>query len=321
LLIYAAKRFAWAIVLCLALSLVTFVIFYVIPTNAVQVRGGGFTDLRKSSQLSGPMFEQYGQWLSHLVHGSLGRSFFSRKSVDAILLDAAPVTLSLTIGGAILWLLIALPLGILSALRPRSLVDRSATLVVLFGISVHPLWLGLILSYLFGFKLGVLPTTGYCDLINPPTSCGGPVQWFTHLLLPWFTFAAVFAALYTRMIRASVAEALHDEYVLQARAKGLSEWQAVRRHVLPNAMLPVVAMLAMDVGRFALPTALFVETAFGLPGLGKELYDSLTRNDLPVLVGIVVFTAFAIAMLNFLTELLYAVFDPRVQLRATAVPV
>jgi peptide/nickel transport system permease protein len=320
-LAFAVRRLLWAVALCLTLSLVTFVIFYVMPTEQVQARGGGFTDLGRASQLNGPIVQQYGQWLWHIANGSMGDSFFSRRDVNSIIGAAAPVTISLMIGGAIMWMLIAVPLGVLSALRPRSLLDRTATTFVLLGISVHPLWLGLILSWLFGFKLHVLPGQGYCDLINPATNCGGPVPWFTHMLMPWFVFALVFAALYVRMIRASVMESLHEDYVRSAHAKGLSEWGAVRGHVLPNALLPVIAMLAMDIGRFALPTALFVETAFGLPGLGKVLYDSLVRNDLPVLVGIVVFTAVTVVVLNLIADLLYAVLDPRVQLRAEAIPI
>jgi peptide/nickel transport system permease protein len=320
-LAYAVRRLGWAVALCLTLSIVTFVIFYVVPTNRVQTRGGGFTDLQKSSQLNGPIVHQYWQWLSRLGHGSLGRSFFSRRTVDSIIVDAFPVTVSLTLGGAIIWMLIALPVGVFSAMRPRSLIDRGATTLVLFGVSAHPLWIGLIFSWLFGFKLRWLPGGGYCDLVNPATSCGGPVAWFTHMLLPWVTFALVFTALYVRMIRATVTEALQEDYVRSAQAKGLSEWAAVRTHVLPNALLPVVAMLVMDIGRLALPTALFVETAFGLPGLGKVLYDSLQRNDLPVLVGVVVVSAAAIVVLNLVADLLYAVLDPRVKLRGEPVPV
>jgi peptide/nickel transport system permease protein len=320
-LAFVVRRLLWAGALCLTLSLVTFIIFYVIPTNQVQVRGGGFTDLRRASQLNGSIVQQYGQWVWHVAHGSLGKSFFSRRDVNSIIGSAAPVTISLTLGGAIMWMLIAVPLGVLSAMRPRSLLDRAATCLVLVGISAHPLWLGLIFSWLFGFKLHVLPGEGYCDLISPSTACGGPVAWFTHMLMPWFVFALVFAAIYVRMIRASVAESMEEDYVRSAYAKGHSEWSTVRRHVLPNALLPVVAMLAMDIGRFALPTALFVETAFGLPGLGKVLYDSLIRNDLPVLVGVVVFTAVAIVILNLVTDMLYAVLDPRVQVQAEAIPV
>lgn len=319
MVLYAIRRLGWALVLCLVLSLVTFIIFYVIPTNSVRLRGGTVTDLAGWTGVQGPFIQQYVEWLWHVLHGSFGDSFFARRTVNEIVLDAAPITIFLTIGGTIFWLAISIPLGILSALHPRSLVDRGATIVVLVGLSAHPLWLGLIFSWFFGFKLGVLPKSNYCDLINPDTECGGPVQWFTHMLLPWFTFALVFAAMYVRMIRASIAETLHEDYVRAARAKGLSEWSAVRRHVLPNAMLPVVAMVAMDVGRFALPTALFVETAFGLPGLGRVLYDSLIRQDLPVLVGVVTFTAIAVVVVNLAADLLYAVFDPRVTLTSSRI--
>jgi peptide/nickel transport system permease protein len=317
---FVVRRLLWAVALCLTLSLITFIIFYVMPTQQVQVRGGGFTDLRRSSQLNGPIVQQYGQWAWHVANGSLGESFFSRRDVNSIVGAAAPVTIALVIGGAVMWMLIAVPLGVLCAMRPRSFLDRSATTLVLFGISAHPLWLGLLFSWLFGFKLHVLPGQGYCDLISPDTGCGGPVAWFTHMLMPWFVFALVFAAIYVRMIRASVTESLHEDYVRSAYAKGNSEWGTVRGHVLPNALLPVIAMLAMDIGRFALPTALFVETAFGLPGLGKVLYESLIRNDLPVLVGVVVFTAAAVVVLNLIADLLYAVLDPRVTLQAEALP-
>lgn len=315
-----ARRLAWAVVLCLALSLVTFVLFYVIPQNSVRLRGSGVTDIEKWSKLHGSVVTQYGQWVWRMAHGSLDRSFYSRRPVTELISNAAPVTLSLTIGAAVFWMLLALPLGVFSAMRPRSLIDRSGMLVVLVGLSVHPIWLGLMLSYFFGYRLDLFPKGGYCDMFSPATSCGGPVQWAFHLLLPWVTFAMVFAALYTRMIRASVAETLEEDYVKQAEAKGLSEWQAMRAHVLPNALVPVVAMLAMDIGRLALPTALFVETAFGLPGVGRIFYQAILRNDLPVLTGIIVVSSLAVVAFNFLADLLYAVLDPRVRARVAAVP-
>jgi peptide/nickel transport system permease protein len=243
------------------------------------------------------------------------RSYVSRRPVRDIIRDALPVTLALTVGGAVFWLLIALPLGVLSAIRPRSLLDRTATVLVLVGISTHPLWLGLILSYSLGYQLHLLPSAGYCDLFSPVGSCGGPTQWFAHMLLPWFTFSLVFAALYVRMIRATVTETLQEDYVRFARAKGMSEWAVLRRHAQPNAFIPVIPMVAMDISRFALPTALFVETAFGLPGLGQTLRNALIRNDLPVIVGVVVVTALVIAIVNFVGELIQAAIDPRVKLQ------
>jgi peptide/nickel transport system permease protein len=320
-LAYTARRFGWALMLCLVLSLITFTIFYVVPRqHRVQRLRGTFVDVQRAQQFKGPVVVQYAHWVGAVAHGSMGRSYVNRRPVSDILAQATPVTLSLTIGGALIWMLIAVPLGIFSALRPRSTVDRSATALVLVGLSMHPLWLGLVLSYIFGYRLHALPMTGYCDMVHPETACGGPVQWFTHLLMPWFTFALVFAALYVRMIRASVTEALQEDYVRLARAKGMSEWAAVRRHALPNAFLVIVPMVAMDIARFALPTALFVETAFGLPGLGQVLRDALVRNDLPVIVGVVVVTAFVIACLNFVGELLQVFSDPRLKLQVKAQP-
>jgi peptide/nickel transport system permease protein len=315
-LAFALRRAAWALLLCLILSLFTFVIFYVVPRGQqTQQTRGRLADIQRTQQFSGPVFVQYARWVSAVAHGSLGRSYVSRRPVRDIIRDALPVTLALTVGGAVFWLLIALPLGVLSAIRPRSLLDRTATVLVLVGISTHPLWLGLILSYSLGYQLHLLPSAGYCDLFSPVGSCGGPTQWFAHMLLPWFTFSLVFAALYVRMIRATVTETLQEDYVRFARAKGMSEWAVLRRHAQPNAFIPVIPMVAMDISRFALPTALFVETAFGLPGLGQTLRNALIRNDLPVIVGVVVVTALVIAIVNFVGELIQAAIDPRVKLQ------
>ncbi len=239
MLAYTVRRFGWSIALCLILSLITFVIFYIVPRQGQVPRlQGSFTDVQRAEQFSGPVVVQYARWVEGVAHGSLGRSYVSRRPVSEILLGAAPVTLSLTLGGAVIWLLVSFPLGILSAVRPRSLVDRGATMLVLFGLSVHPVWLGLVLSFVLGYQLHLVPFAGYCDMFHSETACGGPVQWFTHLLLPWVTFAIVFAALYVRMIRASVIETIQEDYVRLARAKGITEWAAMRRHVLPNACCP-----------------------------------------------------------------------------------
>src|SRR5207237_10878534 len=147
---------------------------------------------------------------------------------------AAPVTASLVLGGALMWMLIALPLGILSALRPRSMIDRITMIFVLVGISAHPVWLGLVFSYIFGYKLGWTPITGYCNAINPVGGCGGPAQSAYHLILPWVTFALLFAALYARMIRANAMEALNEDYLRPARAQGASEARVMRSPLLRN---------------------------------------------------------------------------------------
>jgi peptide/nickel transport system permease protein len=317
-LAYLVRRLLWAFVLVLAVALVTFIIFFVIPTNRVgNVRHRETTtNINEAVGVHGPVYVQYVRFLWHLGHFSLGNSFRSQQSVRELVVTAAPVTASLVVGGAVMWLLIALPIGILTALRPRSLLDRTSTTLVLIGISVHPVWLGLMLLYLFGFKLHVFPLGDYCEAFNPPhgAACGGVVQWFWHLVLPWFTFACLYAALYVRMVRANVLEALSEEYVRTARAKGASELQVVRKHVLRNALLPVVTMLGMDIG-VAMGGTLFVENVFALPGLGKMMTRGLQTYDLPVLLGVVVVMTFSIVVLNVLVDICYTLCDPRVRAR------
>jgi peptide/nickel transport system permease protein len=319
---YLIRRLLWACVLFVAVTVVTYVIFYVIPADPAKLFAGKAArpeDVERVAAnlgLDRPFYVQYWKFFEKLVfHGSLGTSFASRQEVNTIVADAAPVTASLIFGGAIFWMLLAVPVGILSALRPRSLMDRAAMVFVLIGISAHPVWIGLIFSYFFGYKLGLTPIAGYCDVINPPlgANCGGPVQWAYHMLLPWATFMILFAALYVRMIRANVLEAMHEDYVRTARAKGAPEWVVMRSHVLRNAMLPVVTMLGMDIA-LGLGGAVFTETIYGLPGLGNVLINSLDGFDFPTTVGITVFGTTAIIIINLFVDLVYAVIDPRIRL-------
>jgi peptide/nickel transport system permease protein len=303
------------VVMFLAVTVVTFIIFFVIPSEDDQAslgRGGADVDIRTTVQIDGPLYQEYAEFLRKIVtQGSLGNSWVLRgQEVNEILVRAAPVTLSLVIGGALLWMLIAIPAGLLAALRPRSPFSRLSTVFVLIGISAHPLWIGLMLSYLVGSRLGLTPTGGYCEVFSPGGNCGGPAQWAYHLLLPWFTFAFMYAAIYMRMIRASTLETLDEDYVRTARAKGAPEWLVLRSHVLRNAMLPVVTMLGMDFA-VSLGATLFVETAYGLPGLGRLFATSLARRDFPVLLGITVYTTLVVIVVNFLIDILYGLIDPR----------
>jgi peptide/nickel transport system permease protein len=318
-------------VLFFAVTLVSYIIFFLVPAEPARLVAGpqappeAVERARKFLHLDEPVWQQYLRFLGNLAPvrfdglkpeaktPSLGRSFATRQEVNHIVKAAAPVTISLVIGGAILWMLIALPIGILSALRPRSLLDRGAMVFVLIGISAHPVWIGLLLSYFIGYRLGLTPLGGYCDLVNPSTDCGGPVQWAHAMILPWITFAILFAALYVRMIRANVLEAMNEDYVRTARAKGASEAIVMRSHVLRNAMLPVVTMLGMDIG-LAMGGAIFTESVFGLPGIGRTAVQALEGFDLPTVQGIVVFATVAIIVFNLAVDLLYAVIDPRIRL-------
>lgn len=321
---YLVRRVLWAALLFLVITFVTFVIFYIGPNNPARAVCGGdqakrecLVQATRKLGLNRPMPVQYGKFLERLVlHADLGESFATSQSVNQRIKEAAPVTASLVFGGAVLWMMIGLSVGIYSALKPRSLIDRSAMVFVLIGVSAHPIWIGLIFEYVFGVKLGWTPIANYANFFGAPPDSGlpgGPWQWFYHLILPWCTFALLFAALYVRMIRANVIETLNEDFVRTARAKGAPEGQVIRSHVLRNALLPVVTMLGMDIG-IALGGAIFTETVYQLPGLGQTAIIGINNQDLAIVQGVIVFATLAIIVFNLIVDLLYAWIDPRIRL-------
>jgi peptide/nickel transport system permease protein len=313
---FVLRRVAWAGVVFLALTLYTYVLFFIIPGNSEAFARGyhrdGDATLPESVGIEGDsLLAEYGSFVSHVVQGDLGVSQRTREPVTEVIARAAPVTISLVLGGALVWLLVAVPIGIVSALRPRSLLDRAGMIFVLVGVAAHPVWIALMLGYAFGFKLGWTPIGGYCPVFTPSATCGGPVQWAYHLLLPWIAFAAVFAAIYARMIRASILEIYHSDHVRTARALGMSEPRILRTQVARIALLPLVTMLGMDIG-IAFGGAIFIEPTFGLPGVGKLLVASVGGRDLAVVLGIVVFVVTTILLINLIVDLLYPLLDPRI---------
>ena len=322
MLYFLIRRFFWAIFLFFCATVIAYIIFFVIPSDPATIACGThctpqiIAHVRQSLHLDLPIYQQYWIFIWNMFrHGSLGYSYANGQSVTSILRQDAPVTASLVFGGAVFWLGLSIPIGILSALRPRSIGDRFAMVFVLVGISAPPVWIGLILAYLIGFKLGWTPIATYCNLL--PTSgtgeCSGPAQWAYHLILPWMTFMFLFSALYVRLIRANVMETMSEDYVRTARAKGASAQRVLFQHVLRNSMLPVVTILGMDIG-LALGGAVFTEFVFNLRGLGSQLILSAQRDDLPVVVGVVVFATLAVIVFNFLVDVTYAWLDPRIRL-------
>jgi peptide/nickel transport system permease protein len=318
---FLIRRLFWAVFLFIAATIVTYLIFYVIPADPAALAAGkaattaDVARVRHFMHLDEPVWKQYLRFLWNLVgHQSLGTSFVSRQSVDFIIGQDAPVTASLVFGGAVFWLSLSIPVGVLSALRPRSLMDRASMTFVLIGISAHPVWIGLILSYVVGYRLALTPIAGYCNFFSGTAgaTCSGPVQWAYHLILPWVTFMVLFAALYVRLVRASVMETMSEDYVRTARAKGASERRVMIQHVLRNSMLPVVTILGMDIG-LALGGAIFTESIFNLPGLGREVINAYNNNDLPVITGVVVFATIAVIVFNLLVDVTYAFLDPRIR--------
>jgi peptide/nickel transport system permease protein len=319
---FLIRRIFWAFFLFIVATIITYIIFFVIPSDPASIACGThctpqiIAQVRKNLHLDLPIYQQYWIFVWNMFrHQSLGYSYANGASVRWIIAQDAPVTASLVFGGAIFWLSLSIPIGILSALRPRSVLDRFAMIFVLIGISAPAVWIGLILAYLIGFKLGWTPIAGYCNLL--PTSgiatCSGPAQWAYHLILPWMTFMFLFAALYVRLIRANVMETMSEDYVRTARAKGASSSRVLFQHVLRNSMLPVVTILGMDIG-LALGGAVFTETVFNLRGLGQELIQAANRDDLPVVVGVVIFATLAVIIFNFIVDVAYAWLDPRIRL-------
>jgi peptide/nickel transport system permease protein len=309
-------------VLFIAVTFVTYVIFFLVPANPARLAAGQSAtpervrEVEKFLGLDRPVYVQYGLFLKRLVlEGSLGQSFLNRRPVNQEILNAAPVTASLVFGAMLFVLAISLPVGILSALRPRSLLDRAAMVYVLIGISLPSFWIALVLSYIVGFRLGLTPIAGYCEVVSVPEAsvCGGFVDWAYHMILPWLTLAIVVAGTYVRFIRAEVMETMTLDYVRTARAKGAPERTVMRSHVMRNAMLPLVTIIGLDIG-ILLGGAIFIEAVFGLPGLGTTAINSIQQYDLPVLQGVVIFGAIAIIIFTLIVDLLYAWIDPRIRL-------
>jgi peptide/nickel transport system permease protein len=272
----------------------------------------------------------YVDYLSHLVRGDFGHDMTIQ---DDRIVDAGPVrpyqplreTLSILAGGALLVLLLALPLGAISGSRIGSWTDRGISFVALVLVCTHPMMLALILRSAGG-DVDWLPTSGYCTFLKHPTApsalvpsgvgaCGGPVDWATHLILPWLTFALLFLALYTRMVRASVAETIHEDFVRTARAKGASHVRVLGRHVLPSAGLRVLTMVGMEIGT-AIGVLIYIESAFGISGLASLAVTLLAGSnptlDLPQDLAVVVSITLIVVVGNLVVDLLYVVLDPRV---------
>lgn len=333
---YIVGRLLSGVLLMLALTLITFVVFLRIPVDpAIYVVDRPTPEEReriaRELGVDRPVLVQWGKFVKRLVtEASLGDPLLpiSGGSVNSILKQSLAPTASLVVGGFALLLLLAVPLGVLSALHPQTVFDRSVVTLAILGIVLHPFVIGLILRGVVADRWHLAPDGGYCPLSAPPPPesplalrpCGGIAAWADHLWLPWITFAFFFLPLYMRMIRARVLENLGSRHVLTARAKGASEWRVVSRHVLRNAAGPVIAMLALDIGT-VVTAAIYIETIFGIGGIGRLVAANLSGShgyDLYVLVGIVFVVAAAITVLNLLADLVTFALDPRVRLGHTS---
>ena len=310
---YLVRRLLCAVLLFFGLATVTFVIFFLLPHTTPAPRRRAPFPIGPPLGLHGSVVDNYVRFLSKIVHGDLGTSTANGHSVTTIVTTAAPITAGLVLGGAVIWLAIAIPLGLLSALRPSSRAGKAGGVLAVVGLSLQPLWLGLVLSWLFGDELGWFPPGGYCDTLGPEPDCGGPLPWAYHMALPWTAFALIYGAAYVRLVRGRSRQTLRDSHVRTARAKGVSEWGILRSHVLPSTVRPMLSALVLDLGGMAfglIGVTLFVEVAFGIPGLGRTTAQAAVRSDFPVLIGVLLFVAATVAFANLVADLVAALLEP-----------
>ncbi|WP_020576600.1 ABC transporter permease [Actinopolymorpha alba] len=310
------RVFLGAIVLLL-ITMMVFAIFFVAPNDVARTLAGRQATpetialIQQRLGLDQPVWKQYLTFLWNALHGNLGYDYYHQVPVTTIITQALPATVSLAVGAAVIWMLLGVLNGVVSAVHPRSVADRALTGFALFFYSMPTFLLGLLLLFFLYFQLSlagfpVFPAGGYIPLTE------NPVEWFRHLILPWLTLALVLAATYTRLTRGSMLDVLGEDYIRTARAKGLTERRVVYRHGLRSALTPVVTQFGIDLGQLV-GGVVVTETVFSIDGLGKTAVDAINQQDLPVIIGIVIFAATAVIIANLLVDLAYAVLDPRVR--------
>ncbi|HEY2577874.1 MAG TPA: ABC transporter permease [Streptosporangiaceae bacterium] len=314
---FIVRRLLLGIVVMWFVTIGTFLLFFVAPQDPARLLAGKnpttqeIADINHRLGLDQPLIVQYGHYLDRLIHFNLGISFVNGVSVNSILKQDLPPTLSLMVGGALLWLIVGLGAGIISATRARTVLDRVATTGVLIGITFPTFVFGLVLLFIIYLPLNRAGfhwvQTGY---EGPTTSIVG---WAGHMILPWITIAAVSAATYTRLTRGSLLDTLGEDYVRTARSKGLTERRVLYRHAIRAALTPVVSQLGVDMGTLA-GGAVVTESVFGLGGIGQQSLTSITTGDTPVVLGIVLMAALFVVVANIIVDVLYSVLDPRVKL-------
>jgi peptide/nickel transport system permease protein len=303
------------------MTVTVFLIFFVGPgpqlvARVLAGRQASAADVARVAhvlQLDRPIYVQYGHFVWQLLHGNLGYDYYHNQSVDSIIGAAFPITLSLVIGASILWLVIGVLSGILSAVKTRSLYDRSVTTIALFFYSMPVFVLGFLLILGLYYELtihgiSIFPAPGTWVAFS-----SNPLQWARGLILPWISIALVTAATYTRLTRGSMLDVSGEDYIRTARSKGMTERRLIFRHTLRSALTPVVTQFGLDVG-VLIGGAIITETVFGLPGLGFTAIQAITNQDLPVVIGVVIVGSAGVVIANVVVDILYAVLDPRVRI-------
>ena len=316
---FLVRRVGQAILVLVASSIVVFGLYFVGPgpDQVARTFAGRLATAQRIAQikhelhLDQPLYVQYGHWAWNLLQGNFGYDYYKSQPVGTVIAAAAPATISLVIGAAIIWIVYGVFTGVISAVRSRSLMDRAFTASALFFFSIPVFVLGLSLIWIFAYKLS--PVTTFFPFHGYVSITTNPGQWFEYLILPWLTLALVTSATYTRLTRSSMLEVLGEDYVRTARSKGMSENRLITRHALRAALTPVVTLAGLDIGT-ALGGVIIIETLFGVTGLGWTVIQAINQQDLPVILGIVILATTFVVVANLIVDILYAVLDPRVRL-------
>jgi peptide/nickel transport system permease protein len=315
---YIIRRVLWGIVLLFLVSALTFFFFYIFPSADPAILRAGrnaspanIAYIRHELGLDKPIYTQFFDYMKGIIlHGNFGYSYYSGQSVLSLIKDRFPATLSLAIGASIIWLLMGVFVGIVSAIKRGSILDRAAMGTALVFVSMPTFFLGLLLLFTFANDIGkfrIFPGGGsYVGLTV------SPVKWFESLLLPWFVLASTNAAVYSRLLRGSLLEVMGEDYIRTARAKGLRERRVIMRHGVRSAITPIVTVLGLDIG-FLLGGAVIVENVFGINGVGLLNLKAINTADFPIVQATVLLAAIFIVLANIVIDVVYAYLDPRVR--------
>jgi len=311
---FLLRRMLTMIPVLVLVSLIAFGVTSLLPGDAALAILGEslakdeklYQSLRRELGLDLPVYAQYLRWGGRVLTGDLGVSIRSKQPVLEAILQRLPPTIQLTMMSLVLALVVALPIGLISAVRPNSWADIVGTVLALSGVAVPHFWLGILLMFLLAVWLGLLPPSGYARLLDDPLAS------LRLMIMPCMTLATGLAAVVTRQVRSALLEALQDDYIRTARSKGLEERAIVVRHALRNALIPVVTIIGMQTGRL-FGGAVVVETIFSIPGIGRLAVDSIFYRDFPVLQGVVLLMAVAVLLINLATDILYGYIDPRIR--------
>ena len=311
--IYFIKRLLGAVIVMWAVATLVFFMLRILPGDPLSAMlfdagdPAAADELRIKFGLDRPLYVQYWKWFAQLLQGDLGNSIYgSRIPVSQILLEAAPRTLSLAILAFGVAVAIAIPAGLISALRRGTPIDHGVTFIAFLGLSMPDFWLGILLILLFAANLGWLPAIGYVPISE------GFWDWLSHLILPATAAGTAFSAIIARMVRSSMLEVLKTDYVRVATAKGLSPWHVVMRHAFPNALIPVITVMGIAFG-LLMASAVVVETVFAIKGLGRILIEGILNRDYPVVQGAILAVSAIFVFVNLAVDLLYGVIDPRIR--------